>query len=150
MKKLKILVVEDDAIVRMDLELYLRTLGFEISASCSSGEDAVESVAHSKPDLVLMDIILKGEMDGVDAARQIRSGYRIPLIYLSGYFDDVAVARAKLTEPAGYLLKPYDKRTLRITIERVLDRTRASGERTTQTAIRYRSNESKDEKSKSE
>jgi CheY-like chemotaxis protein len=122
----KILLVEDDAILRMDLERYLRDLGFEITASCAFAEMAVESVAVARPDVVLMDIFLKGEMDGVDAARLISMEHRIPVIFLSGYFDEIAVARAKLTGPQGFLLKPYDKDRLRSTIERVLEKSRLS------------------------
>jgi CheY-like chemotaxis protein len=131
MSKSRILLVEDDAIVRMDLEYCLRNLGFEIAGSCATAEDAIESVTQSKPDLVLMDIFLPGGLDGVDAAKIINADFRVPVIYLSGFCDEVAIARAKLTDPYGYLLKPYDKETLRNTIEMALDKCRKSGKRKT-------------------
>ena len=133
MSKPRILLVEDDAIVRMDLETCLTDLGFEVAGSCSTGEAAIEDAARTQPDLVLMDIILPGEMDGVDAARLIRLEHRIPVVYLTGYYDDVAVARAKLTDPYGYLLKPYDRQTLHATLETALERRRKATERRTQT-----------------
>ena len=128
-------MVDDDAIVRMDLEAYLRSIGHDVVASCATGEEAIEIASNHHLDLVLMDIILPGEMDGVDAARLIRLESRVPVIYLSGYCDEIAVARAKLTEPYGYLLKPYDKRTLRTTVETALKKRHAEQERKKETSM---------------
>jgi DNA-binding NarL/FixJ family response regulator len=121
----------------MELEFCLRELGFDIAGSCATGEAAVECAARTRPDLVLMDIFLQGEMDGVDTARMIRSKLRVPVIYLTGYCDEIAVGRAKLTEPYGYLLKPYDRHALRTAIDSALDRWRLSQQRTSLTGITF-------------
>jgi CheY-like chemotaxis protein len=116
----KILVVEDEHIVAMDLMSRLRNLGYEVPDSASSGEEAIEKAGRWRPDLVLMDIFLNGEMDGIQAAEQIRSRYNIPIIYLTAYADTNTLQRAKVTEPFGYVLKPFDERELLTTIEMAL------------------------------
>jgi PAS domain S-box-containing protein len=116
----KILVVEDEHIVAMDLMNRLRNLGYEVPDSASSGEEAIEKAARTRPDLVLMDIFLNGEMDGIQAAGQIRSRYNIPIIYLTAYADSNTLQRAKVTEPFGYVLKPFEERELLTTIEMAL------------------------------
>jgi PAS domain S-box-containing protein len=116
----KILVVEDEHIVAMDLINRLRNLGYEVPDSASSGEEAIEKAGKWRPDLVLMDIFLNGEMDGIQAATQIRSRYNIPIIYLTAYADSSTLQRAKVTEPFGYVLKPFEERELLTTIEMAL------------------------------
>lgn len=116
----KILVVEDEHIVAMDLMTRLRNLGYEVPDSASSGEEAIEKAGRWRPDLVLMDIFLNGEMDGVQAAGRIRSQYNIPIIYLTAYADSSTLQRAKVTEPFGYVLKPFEERELLTTIEMAL------------------------------
>jgi PAS domain S-box-containing protein len=116
----KILVVEDEHIVAMDLMSRLRNLGYEVPDSASSGEEAIEKAGKWRPDLVLMDIFLNGEMDGIQAAGQIRSRYNIPIIYLTAYADSNTLQRAKVTEPFGYVLKPFEERELLTTIEMAL------------------------------
>ena len=116
----KILIVEDENITAMDIETLLRGLGYTVSAIVSSAEQAVASVDEVQPDLVLMDIILKGKTDGVEAARLIRSKFDIPVIYLTAFSDSATVQRAKITEPFGYVLKPFDERDLHTTIEMAL------------------------------
>lgn len=113
----KILIVEDEAIVRMDLEVRLKTLGFVVSGSVASGEDALDSVSQDRPDLILMDIMLAGEMTGIDAAEMIRRRFDVPIVFLTAYADSLTVGRAKVTEPYGYLLKPFDEVELRAVIE---------------------------------
>ncbi len=81
------------------------------------GHDAVKKAGETKPDLVLMDIMLKGEMDGIDAAQQIRDLYDIPIVYLTAYFDDETLERAKVTEPFGYILKPFEDMGIQSVIE---------------------------------
>jgi PAS domain S-box-containing protein len=116
----KILVVEDEHIVAMDLMSRLRNLGYEVPDSASSGEEAIEKAGRTRPDLVLMDIFLNGEMDGIQAAGHIRSRYNIPIIYLTAYADSNTLQRAKVTEPFGYVLKPFEERELLTTIEMAL------------------------------
>ncbi|HUL62357.1 MAG TPA: DUF835 domain-containing protein [Methanocella sp.] len=116
----RILVVEDEHIVAMDLMGRLKNLGYEVPGSASSGEEAIEKAGRLRPDLVLMDIYLNGEMDGVQAAGQIRARYDIPIIYLTAYADSNTLQRAKVTEPFGYVLKPFEERELLTTIEMAL------------------------------
>ncbi len=117
MAKANIMVVEDAQIVSMDIQRRLKGLGYEVPATAVSGEEAIEKAGKSHPDLVLMDICLKGKMDGVQAADQIRKRFNIPIVYLTAMSDDETLRRATVTEPFGYLLKPFDERDLRTTIE---------------------------------
>lgn len=116
----RILVVEDEAIVAMDLSHHLNALGYDVVGVASTGEQAVELATDLQPDLVLMDIILKGELDGVEAARRIRAARPIPIVYLTAYADENTLERALETEPLGYLLKPFAERELKITIDMAL------------------------------
>lgn len=113
----KILVVEDEQIIAKNIQNVLVKAGYKVPAIASSGEKAISKVKECKPDLVLMDIILQGEMDGIETAQQIRSLWDIPVIYLAAYGDDAMVERAMATEPIGYIQKPYDKTELLATIE---------------------------------
>jgi PAS domain S-box-containing protein len=118
----KLLVVEDEAIVAKDIQIRLRNLGYEVVAVASSGEEAIQKAAEMHPDLVLMDIILKGEMDGIEAAEEIISRYDIPVVYLTAHTDEKTLQRAKITEPLGYILKPFGEKDLYGTIEISLHR----------------------------
>ena len=120
MEQVKIMVVEDEVIFGKDIQMSLRNLNYDVPALVTSGETAVELAERENPDLVLMDIVLRGQMDGIEAARQIRNRYDIPVIYLTAYSDEKTLRRAKETEPHGYLLKPIDPRELRSTIEMAL------------------------------
>jgi two-component system cell cycle sensor histidine kinase/response regulator CckA len=115
--KAKILIVEDENIVALDLESSLESLGYTVAGSVSSGERAVEEAGQTRPDLVLMDITLKGTMDGMQAAAKIRERFDIPVIYLTAHADEATLQRAKLTQPLGYLLKPFEDRDLHSSIE---------------------------------
>ena len=109
MTAVKIMVVEDEGIVALDIQSKLEGKGYEVTAVVSSGEEAVEKAAETHPNLVLMDIQLEGEMDGVEAADQIRSRFDIPVVYLTAFSDDSTLQRAKVSEPFGYLLKPFEE-----------------------------------------
>lgn len=113
----RILIVEDERIVAGDLRSRLRRMGYEVVAIASTGTDAVRLADQHQPDLVLMDIRLEGTMDGIQAADTIRRIHNIPVIYLSAYADQSTVERAKVTEPFGYLLKPFEDSELRTAIE---------------------------------
>ncbi len=117
---ISILVVEDDAVIGMGLKRQLIKLGYHVADVVASGEEAISRAQDTSPDLVLMDIKLKGDMDGIEAAAEIRSRFRLPVIYLTAHEDDHLVARAKKTEPFGYLTKPYRERELDRTIEMAL------------------------------
>ena len=122
MTKRRILVVEDEAIVAEDLRDTLETLGFEVTAAVASGKAAMEEVAKAAPDLILMDIVLKGDMNGVDTALEIAQSHAIPVVYLTAYADEETLAKAKVSAPFGYLIKPFDERELYTTIEMALYR----------------------------
>jgi hypothetical protein len=114
------LVVEDESVVAMDVEGRLKKLGYTVADIALSGEEAVQKAAELRPDLVLMDIVLKGGIDGVEAAEQIRTQFDIPVIYVTAYTDDPTLERAKFTEPFGYILKPFEERELHTTIQMTL------------------------------
>ncbi len=120
MAKNNILVVEDEAIVSKDIQQSLKKMGYNIVGSSATGEKAVELALELKPDLVLMDIMLKGEMSGIDAAEKIRESINIPVIYLTAYADENTLAKAKVTEPYGYIIKPFKEIDLHTSIEMAL------------------------------
>lgn len=117
MIKVRVLVVEDEAIIAKDLQWRLEGMGYEVPYVAASGEEAVAKTLELSPDLVLMDIMLLGTMDGIEAADRIRSQANIPIIYLTAYADDEILERAKITEPFGYLVKPIGDRELHSNIE---------------------------------
>jgi PAS domain S-box-containing protein len=114
---LKILVVEDERIVALDIQRSLERLGYAVPAVVSSGEAAIEESERIRPDLVVMDIRLEGSVDGVAAAEQIRARYGIPVVYLTAHADEETLQRAKVTQPYGYLIKPFREEELRTSIE---------------------------------
>lgn len=129
MADVKIMVVEDEGIVALDIQSKLERMGYEVSAVVSSGEEAVEKAGAMHPDLALMDIQLDGEMDGIEAADQIRSRFDIPVVYLTAFSDENTLQRAKISEPFGYLLKPFEERKMHTTIEIALYKHRVEREK---------------------
>ena len=129
MEKARILVVEDEVIVAMDIATTLRNIGHEVTDTVPSGGQAIASAKENRPDVILMDIGLKGEMDGIQTAEQIRSQYSIPVIFLTAYADEKTLERAKITAPCGYLTKPFEETDLRIAIEVSLYRAKLESER---------------------
>src|SRR5512142_1953087 len=125
----RILVVEDETIVAMDIERGLRTAGYEVVGTTGSGEEAIRLAEQQRPDLVLMDIRLQGAMDGIDAGKTIRQRFHIPIVFLTAHADAATVARAKMAEPFGYLLKPFEDPELHTAIEIALHK-RAAEEST--------------------
>ena len=117
MANAQILIVEDEGIIAADTKDTLEELGYTVSAVVSSGKEAVQKASETAPDLVLMDIVLKGDMDGIEAAKQIRNCFNIPVVYLTACADDNTLQRAKISEPYEYVLKPLDARELHISIE---------------------------------
>src|SRR4030095_11809200 len=111
-------------IVSMDLQRRLKAMGYEIAGAAVSGEEAIEKAEKLRPDMVLMDIMLDGEMDGTQAAEIIRARFSIPVIYLTAYADSATLERAKITEPFGYILKPFEERELHGHIEIALYKAR--------------------------
>jgi CheY-like chemotaxis protein len=120
MEQPAIFIVEDEAIVANDIKETLKSLGYTVPGIAKSGELALDKVRETKPDLVLMDIHLAGQLDGVETAGKIHVLYDIPVIYLTAYADKALLDRAKVTEPYGYVIKPYDERELHSVIEMAL------------------------------
>jgi hypothetical protein len=120
MANARIMIVEDESIVAKDIQNSLTGLGYTVAGIVAFGEEAVERVGALKPDLILMDVKLKGAMDGIEAAERIRREHSVPVVYLTAYTDDDTLRRAKVTEAFGYLLKPFEDRELRMTIEMAL------------------------------
>ncbi len=121
----RIAVVDDESIVAMDMKSTLCKLGYEVSGTAPSGQEAVTMTTKLKPDLVLMDIRLNGELDGIEAARQIQSQCDVPVVYVTAYADEATLARARETYPYGYLVKPVQEAALSSTITTALCRYRA-------------------------
>ncbi len=120
-----ILIVEDEIIIARDLEARLTGLGYRVAGIASSGKEALTLVEQAQPDLILMDVVLKGEMDGIDTAARVRRRYHLPVIYLTAYTDPKTLARARITEPFGYIVKPFSERELHANIEMALYKHRA-------------------------
>lgn len=117
MSKTKILIVEDESIVAMDIKHRAEGLGYQVTDVTPSGEEALELVRKNRPDVILMDIVLKGKIDGIEAAQRIHDDYDIPVLYLTAYSDEETLKRAKITEPFGYIIKPFEDRELHSSIE---------------------------------
>ena len=122
MLKARVMVVEDEALVAAAIGTCLNNLGHQVAASASSGEEAVRKALALDPDLILMDIRLKGKLDGVEAAHRINEALHTPVIYLTAHTDDETLLRARLTEPYGFILKPFDEKSLKAVIEMTLFR----------------------------
>ncbi|MGD8445124.1 MAG: response regulator, partial [Desulfobacterales bacterium] len=117
MPNANILVVEDESIIAIDIRNRVLNLGYGVSGAAATGEDAIAIAEETLPDLVLMDIKLRGEMDGVEAASRIRLDLDIPVVYLTAYANASTLERAKFTEPFGYLVKPFEDTELQAALE---------------------------------
>ncbi len=137
MEKAQVLIVEDEGIIALDICSSLKNLGYSVPAIVSTGEEAIKKVEEHNPDLVLIDIVLKGEMDGIEAAEIIRSRFGTTVIFLTAYADRERLKRAKLTTPFGFILKPFEDRDLQVTIEMALYTDKTDAERR-QAEERYR------------
>ena len=120
MKKAKILIVEDETVVAMELQASLEDMGYSVTSLATSGTQAIGKAENDQPDLVLMDIMLNDDMTGIEAAHHIFTQFDIPIIYLTANSDTETLEKAKVAEPFGYLLKPYNHRELHSTIEMAL------------------------------
>ena len=112
--------MEDEWVIAEDIQQSLEKLGYAVTSIEASGEKAVQKAEEDKPDLILMDIVLKGKIDGIEAAKQIHSRFNIPVIYITAYDNKSILERAMIAEPFGYLLKPFEERELHTTIEMAL------------------------------
>ena len=129
MEKERILIVEDEIIVARDLQRDLEKMGYAVASMVPSGEQAIQEIENQVPDLVLMDIMLQEEMDGIETAEIIRSRFDIPVIFLTAYGDKATFERAKKSEPLGYIIKPFHEENLRKVIEIALLRHKAEQKR---------------------
>jgi len=117
---INILVTEDEIIVRKDIERCLTNLGYNVVATADNGEDAIELALKHKPDLALMDIMIKGDMNGIAAAEEIKRNIDIPVVFLTAYADENTLNEAKMAEPHGYILKPFKDVDIQTAIEMAL------------------------------
>ena len=124
MVKARIMIVEDEALVALQIKEALESAGYGVPGVAASGEEAIAMALDTEPDLILMDIHLKGTIDGIQTANRIRERFDIPVIYLTAYSDTATVERAKETEPFGYILKPISDRSLQLSIEMTLQKAR--------------------------
>ena len=124
----RILIVEDEIVVSKVLGLRLSDLGYEVAGTVDNAIEAIAEAARLKPNLILMDIMLKGDMDGIEAASEIRKNMDIPIIFLTAFSDEETLNRAKITSPYGYIIKPFEEREIRINIEIALYKHRVDGE----------------------
>ena len=129
MIKAKILVVEDEVIIGMEIKQNLQNLGYEVTSIVDTGDDAINKAEQDKPDLILMDIRIQGDKDGIDTAEEIRNKFGIPVIFSTAYLDQERIERAKITMPFGYVLKPIQERDLKVTLEMALYVAKVDAER---------------------
>lgn len=118
--KIRLLIVEDEGLVAHDIETMAQRAGYEVCGLATSGQEALELASRLKPDIALIDIILKGPLDGIEVAQKIWEELEIPAIYVTAYADELTLHRARETSPFGYILKPFDERELRVNIEMAL------------------------------
>lgn len=126
--KARIVVVEDENLVALAIEKSLRNMGYEVPLTTPRGEEALQRMPELEPDLVLMDIRLKGALDGIEAADRIRTSFNIPVIFLTAHADGPTLERAKVTEPFGYILKPFEEKSLQAAIEMTLYKARTQAQ----------------------
>lgn len=120
MAGVSILLVEDDDIIARVEDWRLKNLGYTVCGRATTGAEAMELVVNKKPDLVLMDINIKGNIDGIETAKMIKKGFNIPVIYVTSHSDGTTLERAKETKPDGFIIKPFDDNDLRVAIELAL------------------------------
>jgi class 3 adenylate cyclase len=119
-EKCMVLIAEDESVIAIDIAKTLERLSYKVVGSCRTGSDIIRKTGELKPDIILMDIMLDGNITGIEAAEEITLLYDVPIIYLTAYADAATLEKAKLTEPFGYILKPFDERTLHTSIEMAL------------------------------
>ncbi|MHB9027377.1 MAG: response regulator [Candidatus Latescibacterota bacterium] len=129
MSPARIMIVEDELALARGIRRSLEALGYEVSSLVTSGEDAVRMALEEQPDLILMDVVLGDEMDGIDAAGAIRDWVKIPVVFITGYSQENILERAKRVEPFGYMIKPFTDFELRSTIEIAIYRSKMEDER---------------------
>ena len=122
----KVLIVEDEAVVALDIAHELEAAGYDVAAQVSTGQDAIQKTEELKPDIVLLDITIPGAIDGIQAAQEIGKRSNTPIIFVTAHSDEATLQRAKLTKPSGYVMKPFEPNELRANIEIALHRARSA------------------------
>jgi len=117
MGKINVLVVEDESIVSKDIQYSLKKLGYNVVGVAATGQKAIELCGEKLPDIILMDIMLKGDINGIEASTRIKEVYNIPVIFLTAYADENTLSKAKVTEPYAYIIKPFKEIDLHTSIE---------------------------------
>ena len=107
MGKINVLVVEDESIVSKDIQYSLKKLGYNVVGVAATGQKAIDLCREKSPDIILMDIMLKGDINGIEASTRIKESYNIPVIFLTAYADENTLSKAKVTEPYAYIIKPF-------------------------------------------
>jgi len=123
-KNTRILIVEDEPVVKLHLKSCLEKIGYQVLTPVSSCQEALDVFKAQKPNLVLMDIVLEGELDGIDAAEKISRDYGVPVVFLTAYSDDSTLNRARVCQPFGYIVKPFKEEDLKSTIKIALFKSR--------------------------
>ena len=118
----KILIVEDDPIIASLIELRLITLGYSVSGKAKNETETLGAIATDVPDLILMDITLEGETDGITLTKKILREKNVPVVFLTGHTDDDTIARVKEVGPSGFIIKPFNDRDLRVSVELAITR----------------------------
>lgn len=146
MKKTSVLIVEDEVIIAKDLALTLSKLDYNVVGHCSSGEEVVAMVEEKHPDIILMDIMLKDKMTGIDAAKEVRERFSIPIVFITAYSDEDSISRANTSAPFGYIVKPFKANDLRATIETALNRFKEEQQLKKENQMLYKIAQSDDKK----
>ena len=145
---INVYIVEDESIVAKDIQNSLKKLGYNVLGISNNGADAIKNIVDLEPDIVLMDIMIKGTMTGIDVAEVIKKEYNIPVIFLTAYADESTLAKAKITEPYGYILKPFKEIDLHSTIEMAIYKHKKDSEVQKERDFLYSLVENKDEAAK--
>lgn len=148
MEKLNIFIVEDESIVAKDIQNSLIKLGYNVIGQANNGSEAIEKIKELSPDLVLMDIMIKGPMTGIEVSEKIKESISVPVIFLTAYADEGTLSRAKITEPYGYILKPFKEIDLHSTIEMAVYKHQKDSALLKERDFLYSLVENKDDKSK--
>lgn len=148
MEKLNIFIVEDESIVAKDIQNSLTKLGYNVVGFANNGKDAIEKITELMPDLVLMDIMIKGPLTGIEVSEKVKEKMNVPVIFLTAYADEGTLSRAKITEPYGYILKPFKEIDLHSTIEMAVYKHQKDSALLKERDFLYSLVENKDEKSK--
>src|ERR1043165_8561036 len=148
MEKLNIFIVEDESIVAKDIQNSLNKLGYNVIGFANNGKDAIDKITELMPDLILMDIMIKGDLTGIDVSEKIKEKINVPVIFLTAYADEGTLAKAKITEPYGYILKPFKEIDLHSTIEMAVYKHQKDSALLKERDFLYSLVENKDEKTK--